>query len=80
MMNPYTPTDAVILAMMKAGTVTVPDMSYKLFGPLDPELGLSARNKILRKLKQMEKYGIVKRTGEYQLRNPGNAAIIWKVA
>jgi len=79
MMNPYTPTDAVILAMMKVGTVTVPDISYKLFGPLDPELGHSARNKILRKLKQMEKYGIVKRTGEYQLRNPGNAAIIWKV-
>ena len=76
----YTPSDKVIMAMLSQGIVTVPDMCHQLFGKLDPEYYLSAKNKLLRKLHCLERYGMIRRSGDYQIRNPGNAAIIWSVA
>ena len=75
------PEDAEIVDMIRAGLVTIPDIAHKIYGYPAKEFDwIQAKNKVLNRLNQLEKYKIVRRTDRtVQMGYGRNVAKIWEV-
>ena len=67
--------------MIRAGLVTIPQIAHKVYGyPENPFDWIQAKNKVLSRLNQLEKYKIVRRTDRtIQMGYGRNVAKIWEV-
>lgn len=75
------PEDAEIVDMIRAGLVTIPDIAHKIYGyPKNSFEWIRAKDKVLNRLNQLEKYKIVRRTDRtIQMGYGRNVAKVWEV-
>ena len=77
---PRMPEDAIILDMIRAGVNTIPRIAHKIYGHPEEENWKNARNHVLRRMNNLEKYGMIRRTDKWIRIGYGrNRSRVWEV-
>ena len=78
---PRMPEDKELLDLMRSGLVTIPDLTHKIYGYPETEMGwIAAKSKVLHKMNQLAKWGFIRKTGRtVQMGYGRNVANIWEV-
>lgn len=77
---PRMPEDAIILDMIRAGVNTIPRIAHKIYGHPEEEDWIHAKTHVLRRMNNLEKYGMIRRTDKWiQMGCGRNMARVWEV-
>lgn len=77
---PRLPGDDDILDMIRAGINTIPGIAHKVYGYPTGEKWIRAKSNVLYRLRSLEKYKMVRQTGDtVQMGCGRNMAKIWEV-